>query len=1424
MVSFLALGLAAGLSLLHAASAQTYNELYRPEYHFTPAKNWMNDPNGLLYHNGVYHLYYQYNPGGDTWGAMSWGHATSDDLTYWEHQPVALLARGYPGDISEMFFSGSAVADTENTSGFGVNGTVPFVAMYTSYYPNSRNLPSGKSVNGGQQAQSIAYSLDEGMTWTTYDAANPVILSPPAPYADQWREFRDPFVFWHQPTQKWVSVISLAQLHKLLIYTSPNLKEWTYASEFGPMNAVGGVWECPSIFPLALDGNEAETKWVLQIGLNPGGPPGVVGSGTQYIIGTFDGTAFVADPVTPPESPTSTDASTSVTATQTSTTCACPGETGTVGNVTFQDFEGTADFASRGWVATGGLVGAAPAQGTLPGQQAVSGYAGTCLVNTFLNGDSTTGTLTSPPFKITRPLINFFIGGGNAPGAECINLKIDGQTQAVRTATGRNEEKLLPQTWDVTEYIGQTAVLEIVDSQTGGWGHILIDEITFTGNAPSLPPTGDGVWSFNGTSTFASRGWTATGGLVGKSPAQGTLPGQQVVSGHRGNLINTFYNGDATTGTLTSPTFTVTKKRINFLIGGGNAPGVQCINLKVGGQVVRTDTGSDSEQLLPKSWDVAALIGSNAVIEIVDSSTGGWGHILVDEITFSDASAEPRGTNWMDWGPDYYAAAPFNGLPADERTNIAWMNNWQYANRIPTAPWRSMLSIPRKLSLKTISGWPTLIQQPVANWADLQTRTYSDALSYVAEGTRSIPLSGKSLDITVTFADRDSTSVTAQFGLLLRATSDLAQQTRIGYDFSTKRMFVDRTKSGNVGFDGTFANTYYAPLAPGTDGKVTLRILLDSSSVEVFGGQGEVTLSAQIFPQDSGADVRLFSTRGTTSGVTVDAKILGSIFEPPVSSSSSISSTTSTTSATSISTTPGTTLTTTTTTATTSTSTSTTPRPSATLPVDFRPVFHFVPDQNWMNEPNGLIKIGSTWHLFFQHNPTGNFWGNLSWGHATSTDLVSWDHEPVAISSANGIEAFTGTAYFDAGNLSGLGTSSNPPYLAFYTGYFPSTGVQDQRLAYSLDQGVTWIKYSGNPIISQAQEEPHDVTKGLETRDPKVFYHTPSSQWVMILVHGGQKKCTFWTSTNAKDWTWRSDFTASDIPNLPSGINGWEVPDFFELPVKGTTQKKWVLMITPATGSPAGGNGVFAVTGSFDGTVFTADPVVTSPGAFWLDYGRDFDGALMWENVPAQDGRVILASVMNSYGGHPPTNTWKGMVSFPRTLELQQVNGKLRFLQQPVDEIDGYAWPLATIENQTLPPGQTLLSNIHARTLDIETSFTPSPGSTLTLAVRKAGSQQTLIRYAQSTNQLSVDRNSSGNTGYDAAAGGVHTATVRPGANGEVHLRVLVDTCSIEVFGGQGEVVISNLIFPDVSADGVALEVTGGTVVLGEVVVREILL
>jgi sucrose-6-phosphate hydrolase SacC (GH32 family) len=1244
------------------------------------------------------------------------------------------------------------------------------------------------------------------MTWTTYDAGNPIIATPPQAYANQQNDFRDPFVFWHAPTQKWVAAVSLAQLHKLVIYTSTNLKSWTQVSEFGPVNAVGGVWECPAIFPLPLDGDETNVKWVAQIGLNPGGPPGVVGSGTQYIVGTFDGTSFVAD-----SAPSA--------------------------GVVFQGFEGSGSFAGLGWNATGGLVGASPAQGTLPGQQTVTGYQGNRLVNTFLNGDATTGTLVSPSFEITLGNIHFLIGGGDFPGQECINLVIGGQV--VRTATGANSEALVPKTWDVTAYVGQVAVIQIVDSLTGGWGHITIDQITFS------DPTEIIFSDFEGSGNFNSLGWNATGNLVGASPSQGTLSGQNPVTGYLGSrLVNTFLNGDATTGTL-SKAFKITKKNISFLIGGGNFPNQECINLVVQGQVVRTATGSNSEQLSLQSWDVTGFVGQDATLQIVDTLTGGWGHILIDQITFFNSKSDADGTSWMDWGPDFYAAATFNGLSSTDRVSIAWMNNWQYGGVIPTSPWRSAMSVPRSMSLQTINQKATLVQQPKEDWASLETTgSYSNSWGVVPEGSKTLQLSGKALDITVTFSDRSSVSTSAQFGLILRASPDLSQQTRVGYDFGTKQLFVDRTKSGNTGFDGTFASVYRAPLVAADNGVLTMRILLDWSSVEVFGGRGEVTLTSQIFPNDIGTNVLLFSTGGDTSGVTMKAKVVGSAWQnstnPGSSASSStaatISSSTSSTrsissslssssvasltsSATTLST-VSVTLTSTRSSSSTTTSKTSSSSPTSTAAYDFRPTYHFCPQQYWMNEPNGLIKIGSKWHLFYQHNPNGNFWGDMSWGHATSTDLLHWEHLPVALSAQTNLQAFTGTSWYDITNASGLGTSANPPYLAFYTGYDPSTGVQDQRLAYSLDQGAQWTKFAGNPILSRTQEMPHDISGGLETRDPKVFFHTPTGTWVMILAHGGQNKVSFWTSTDTKSWVWKSDLKSSDISGFPQGAKGWEVPDFFELPIKGTTQKTWVLLITPAEGSPTGGNGVLALTGSFDGAVFTANPVVAS--TLWLDYGRDWDGVLSWENLPTSDGRRVLAAVMNSYGGNPPTNTWKGMLSFPRTLELTQTNGQLTFLQQPVVELNAAGSALTNLTKQTLAPGQKLLSEVHGKALDIYVSFTPAAGSTLSLAVRVGGSDQTIIRYVQSSKQLQVDRSSSGNVGYDPAAGGVHGATLQPDANGVVSLRILVDECSVEVFGGAGQVVISDLIFPSESSDGLYLSATGGNVALQQVEVFSI--
>lgn len=247
-----------------------YQELYRPQFHFSPEANWMNDPNGMVYYEGEYHLFYQYYPDGNVWGPMHWGHAVSEDLVHWEHLQIAL----YPDSLGYIF-SGSAVIDHENTSGLGKDGMPPMVAIFTYHDP------VGEA--GGRddfQTQGIAYSLDKGRTWTVYED-NPVLANPGI------KDFRDPKVIWHEESELWI--MSLAVLDKISFYTSPNLLDWTFASDFQPAwAAYGGVWECPDLFTLKT--NTGEQKWVLLVSINPGGPQG--GSATQYFIGDFDGETF----------------------------------------------------------------------------------------------------------------------------------------------------------------------------------------------------------------------------------------------------------------------------------------------------------------------------------------------------------------------------------------------------------------------------------------------------------------------------------------------------------------------------------------------------------------------------------------------------------------------------------------------------------------------------------------------------------------------------------------------------------------------------------------------------------------------------------------------------------------------------------------------------------------------------------------------------------------------------------------------------------------------------------------------------------------------------------------------------------------------------------------------------------------------------
>jgi fructan beta-fructosidase len=249
------------------AQNNLYKEKYRPRFHFSPSKNWTNDPNGLVYFDGEYHLFYQYNPYGNRWGHMSWAHSVSPDLVHWKHLPLAI-----PEKDSIMIFSGSAVVDRNNTSGFATKaGQVPMVAIYTAHI-----IPDSSDKENYRQEQHIAYSLDKGRTWAKY-AGNPVLDI-------HKKDFRDPKVFWYDKGKKWIMAVVLPHEHIVQFYSSKTLKHWEHLSDFGPAGDFSNIWECPDLLLVPLESDRGKKKWVLINSQQ---------TTMQYFIGEFDGTKFI---------------------------------------------------------------------------------------------------------------------------------------------------------------------------------------------------------------------------------------------------------------------------------------------------------------------------------------------------------------------------------------------------------------------------------------------------------------------------------------------------------------------------------------------------------------------------------------------------------------------------------------------------------------------------------------------------------------------------------------------------------------------------------------------------------------------------------------------------------------------------------------------------------------------------------------------------------------------------------------------------------------------------------------------------------------------------------------------------------------------------------------------------------------------------
>ena len=642
-------------------AAAPYDEPLRPQFHFTPAKNWMNDPNGMVYYDGEYHLFYQYNPFGDKWGHMSWGHAVSPDLLHWEHLPLALAEEN-----GVMIFSGSAVVDWQNTTGFGKDSKPPLVAIYTGHYTEKP-----------LQNQHLAYSNDRGRTWTKFPG-NPVLDIGA-------KDFRDPKVMWHEPTRKWVMTVAMPTNRQVRFYGSPNLKDWKQLGEFGPAGSVKGIWECPDLFPVKIEGRR-KSKWVLIVNIGGSGVAG--GSGCLYFVGEFDGAKFVPD--------------------------------------------------------------------TLP-----------------------------------------------------------------------------------------------------------------AGTSADAVPAGDVFADFE-AGTYGD--WLATGDAFGNGPARGALGTQQPIAGFRGaGLINTFRNGDGSTGTLTSPEFKLARSHINFLIGGGGHAGETCLNLVVDGKPVRTATGDSDERLGGKSWDVADLKGGTARLQVVDKRTDGWGHVNVDHIMFADALARSAGepANWVDYGKDFYAAVSWSDVPKRDgrRLWLGWMSNWQYAQDVPTSPWRSAMSIPRALTLRKAGDRWLLVQSPVKELEHLREQRHGQRAKDLAGR---MVINGPQGVLSDRYEMKAGFRPTADAVFTLDFRKGATETTSVRIDVPNGQLTLDRAKSGRVDFHKDFTGRYSAPIRL-AGGELELRVFVDTSSIEIFVNAGETVLTSLILPQPDSRGIELNVEQGSLKRVEINS-------------------------------------------------------------------------------------------------------------------------------------------------------------------------------------------------------------------------------------------------------------------------------------------------------------------------------------------------------------------------------------------------------------------------------------------------------------------------------------------------------------------------------------------------------------------------
>lgn len=443
----------------------------------------------------------------------------------------------------------------------------------------------------------------------------------------------------------------------------------------------------------------------------------------------------------------------------------------------------------------------------------------------------------------------------------------------------------------------------------------------------------------------------------------------------------------------------------------------------------------------------------------------------------------------------------------------------------------------------------------------------------------------------------------------------------------------------------------------------------------------------------------------------------------------------------------------------------------------FRPVYHHTPAYGWMNDPNGMFYKDGVYHLYFQYNPYGSVWGNMHWGHSTSTDLMHWKFEGCAIVPDTWGAIFSGSCVVDHENTAGFGKEA---VVAFYTSAksTPWGDIQMQSMAYSLDNGKTFTKYEGNPILTSSERD---------FRDPKVFWYAPGKHWVMILAVGQHME--IYSSVNLKEWKKESEFGA--MQGAHGGV--WECPDLVEIPVEGTREKKWVLICNLNPGGPFGGSAAQYFVGSFDGKKFVNEsPTQTK----WMDWGKDNYATVTWSNAP--DGRCIALGWMSNwqYANNVPTRQYRSANTLARDLTLYREGQELYLKSTPSVEVKKARGKKVSIPSFKVSEKHEIVNLFEEKqgAYEVEIVIQNAGASKIAFCLLNDKGEKVSMYYDLNRKQFVMDRSESGTVDFSKDFPAVTVAPVN--VDKELTLRLFVDRSSIEAFGEDGKFVMTNLVFP----------------------------